>query len=119
MAVVSAASLAIRILPFKTAVRLSSRREGKGDFDFAEAVSDVRWSIEVATRRLPWNPVCIQRALAMQWMLRRRGIDASLHYGLANESGSRLKAHVWVEASGERVIGGEDANEFVRVATFP
>jgi hypothetical protein len=27
----------------------------------------------------PWTPVCIQRGLAAQWMLRRRGIDARLH----------------------------------------
>jgi hypothetical protein len=52
-------------------------------------------------------------------MLRRRGIDARLHYGLANGEENALKAHVWVEALGEILVGGENAGEYVRVATFP
>jgi len=52
-------------------------------------------------------------------MLRRRGIDARLHYGLANDEGQALKAHVWVEAVGLILVGGEGADQYVRVATFP
>ena len=52
-------------------------------------------------------------------MLRRRGIDARLHYGLTNDNEADLKAHVWVEALGETIVGGDEAGEYVRVATFP
>jgi hypothetical protein len=117
---VCAASLAVKMLPFRWAIRLSSKpspppcRESR-----AAALSDVRWAIDAATRHLPWNPVCIQRGLAAQWMLRRRGIDARLHYGLTNDDRSELRAHVWVEVLGKTFVGEEDANEYVRVATFP
>jgi hypothetical protein len=85
----------------------------------AEDLSNVRWAIDAATRRLPWNPVCFQRGLAAQWMLRRRGVDARLHYGLTNDDRAALRAHVWVEVLGETLVGGEEAGEYVRVATFP
>ena len=112
--------LAVRLLPFKWAIRLSSRPVGHDCAGTpADVISDVRWAIDAATKNLPWKPVCIQRGLAMQWMLRRRGIDARLHYGLANDDRRALRAHVWVEALGETLVGGEDANEYVRVATFP
>jgi len=82
-------------------------------------MSDVRWAIDTATSYLPWKPVCIQRGLATQWMLRRRGIDARLHYGLTNDHENALRAHVWVEALGETLVGGEEVGDYVRVATFP
>ena len=52
-------------------------------------------------------------------MFRRRGIDARLHYGLTTDDDKTLRAHVWVEALGEILVGEEDASEYVRVATFP
>ena len=115
-----AASLAVKALPFKWAIRLSSRPIVFPHPNLsAEVVSNVRWAIDAAARRLPWNAVCIQRGLAAQWMLRRRGIDARLHYGLAKDGVSALRAHVWVDAAGETIIGDEEAVDYVRVATFP
>jgi hypothetical protein len=116
---VCAASLAVRLLPFKWAIGLGSRPTGTSNQPSANVLSDVRWSVDAATRHLPWNPVCIQRGLATQWMLRRRGIDARLHYGLTNENESVLKAHVWVDALGKTIVGGDEAGDYVRVATFP
>jgi hypothetical protein len=117
---VCAASLAVRLMPFKWAIGLGSRSTGEPGSGKPDAIlSDVQWSIDSATRHLPWNPVCIHRGLAAQWMLRRRGIDARLHYGLTNDNGDALKAHVWVEAFGTTIVGGDEAGEYVRVATFP
>jgi hypothetical protein len=114
------ASLAVKLLPFKWAIRLSSRRAAsKGSTRPAQVMCDIRWAIEAAARNLPWNTVCIQRGLAAQWMLRRRGIDARLHYGLTNDHEKALKAHVWVDAMGETLVGGDEAGDYVRVATFP
>ena len=118
-AAVCAASLAVRLLPFKWAVGLSCRPEGKSNPLPDALLTDVQWSVDAATRHLPWNPVCIQRGLAAQWMLRRRGIDARLHYGLTNDSEALLKAHVWVDALGKTIVGGDEAGDYVRVATFP
>jgi len=119
-AALCAASVAVKILPFSWAIRLGARPTGPTYSNRpTEVMSNVRWAIDAAERRLPWNAVCIQRGLATQWMLRRRGIDARLHYGLARDAESALTAHVWVDASGKTVIGGEEAGDYVRVATFP
>jgi hypothetical protein len=113
-------SLAVKLLPFPLAIKMSSRPEGSSAADASlQVMSDVRWAIDAVTRGLPWNPVCIQRGLAAQWMLRRRGIDARLHYGLALDDQNGLRAHVWVDALGQTLVGGEGAGEYVRVATFP
>jgi hypothetical protein len=66
---------------------------------------------------VPWKAVCFQNALAMQSMLRRRGVASVLHYGIGREDG--LKAHVWLSVGGEIVIGGDEAPRFVEVAAFP
>jgi hypothetical protein len=50
-------------------------------------------------------------------MLRRRGFDARLHYGIANAGG--LKAHVWVSVDGKIVIGGGPAPDYKCVAVYP
>ena len=117
---VCVASLAVKLLPFKAAIRLGSRASVPAcSTSRADVLSGVRWAIDAATRNLPWNAVCIHRGLATQRMLRRRGIDARLHYGLAKDVEKALRAHVWVDALGETLIGGEEAGDYVRVATFP
>jgi hypothetical protein len=114
-----ASSLAVKVLPFRWAIRVSARSGSSTAFVPQETVPDVRWAIDTATRHLPWTPVCIQRGLAAQWMLRRRGIDARLHYGLTTDDQEALRAHVWVDACGQTLVGAEEAGDYVRVATFP
>jgi hypothetical protein len=117
---VCVASLAVKLLPFKKAIRLGSRETVPAcSTNPADVLPDVRWAIDAATTNLPWNAVCIHRGLAAQWMLRRRGIDARLHYGLAKDDETALRAHVWVDALGETLVGGEEAADYIRVATFP
>ena len=118
VAALAAASAAIRWLPFKRAVRLGSRRlagAGRGSDDLAE----LRWSIEAAARAAPWRAMCFQKGLALQWMLRRRGIDAQLHYGIGTDEQGELLAHVWVADGDDIVIGGEETDKVRRVATYP
>ena len=117
-AVLAAASTAIRWLPFRRAVRLGSRRIA-GAGRSPEEVAELRWSVEAAARAAPWRAVCFQKGLALQWMLRRRGIDAQLHYGIGTDDEGELLAHVWVADGENIVIGGEEAEQVRRVATFP
>ena len=115
---VAAASAAIRFRPFKRAISMGSLpltdQPPGGDI-----TDDVRWAVETAGRNVPWRAMCIQQGLALQWMLRRRGVDARLHYGIAKDEGGELQAHVWVAAGGEVVIGGAEAPRFKCVATYP
>jgi hypothetical protein len=52
-------------------------------------------------------------------MLRRRGVPSVLYYGAALDNGSGLSTHVWVRDGDVDVIGGEIADRFAILATFP
>lgn len=111
------ASAALALLPFRRAIRLGSVSLGKESAGNAERVVS---AVETVSRRLPWRNVCIHKGIAAQRMLRRRGFDAVLHYGISNDrEGGRLAAHVWVSLDGSPVIGGEEASAYTPVGAFP
>jgi len=119
LVVLAFASLAIRLLPFRTVVRAAAAlgRPARSDPSDDLQIRKTRWAVVAAARRVPWKAVCFQRGLAVHFMLRRRGIPSFLHYGVSQSDG--LKAHVWVSASGRDVVGGEEARDFICLATYP
>lgn len=111
------ASVALSLLPFKRAIQLGSIPLGR---KAGASVKEVIAAIEASARRLPWRNVCIHNGIAAQRMLRRRGFDAILHYGIGNDrERDVLAAHVWVSLDGVPVIGGEEARAFACVGAFP
>ncbi len=114
-AALSLASLAVRFWPFPWLTR-SAGLGGQGRR--AVDVRPVGLAVQRAARRLPWRTVCFQQGLAAQWMLRRRGAPARLHYGVRNDA-DRLSAHVWVTLDGQPVIGAERDGPHSCVASFP
>lgn len=112
------ASAAIRLRAFERAIRMGSLPL-TGRPVVEDITQDVRRAVETAARIAPWRAVCIQQGLTLQWMLRRRGVDARLHYGIARDEIGELQAHVWVAAGGAVIIGGAQAAQFKCVATFP
>lgn len=114
-AVLTAASAAVALLPFKSAIRF-----GLVPFGTAKVrLADLIWAIETAARYLPWRTLCIEQGLALQRMLRRGGVDALLHYGARHDHDTgKLEAHVWVSVDGRIVIGGEGAPQFAEIARY-
>ena len=114
------ASLAIAILPFRQMTRTIGHPRGavSAPADRDRASDDVSRAIERAARRFPLRIVCLHKALATHWMLRRRGIATKVHYGIS-PGGAALKAHVWVDVGGKIIMGEEESLGFARVATFP
>jgi hypothetical protein len=114
---VTAASLAVALLPFRRAILFGSVPLGPRT---GHVPSECAWAIEAAARRLPWRALCIEQGLAAQRLLRRAGIDARLHYGARHEPGeANLEAHVWVTVDGRPVIGGDEAGDFAEIASYP
>jgi len=110
-------SMGLALLPFKRAIRLGSVRFRPGLTGEAE---DVVWAVEAIARRVPWRAVCLHKGITAQRMLRRRGLDAMLHYGIGHgDDRDGLAAHVWVSLCDIPLIGGEEAGEFAAVGTFP
>jgi len=67
----------------------------------------VSWLVEVASRRHLWPIRCLPRAMVLQGLLRRSGVDCSLQLG-ARRKGRGVAAHAWVEINGRPI--GEAGN---------
>lgn len=111
-----AMSAALRLLPFRTAIRLGSVALGTGP---AGDPGDLVWAVRAAAPRVPWRAKCIEQGLALQWLLRRRGVPARLHYGVGRGDAEALTAHVWVSLDDEVILGGEELARFGEVAVYP
>jgi hypothetical protein len=81
--------------------------------------SRVRWAVVACARWVPWRTMCFQQGLAVQFMLRRRGIPSVLYYGAATDDGRGLSAHVWVCDGDLNIVGGEIASRYAVLCTFP
>jgi hypothetical protein len=116
------AAIAIAVLPFRHVGLLAARpvrlqklpEQGRSN-----NVPRVRWAIITTAERVPWRALCFQQGLAAQFMLRRRGIPSVLYYGVAQNDRNGLHAHVWVRDGDVDVIGGEIADRFAVLTTFP
>jgi len=79
-------------------------------------VESVCWAVSRAHRFGVFRPKCLVRALAIQRMLRRRGIVTSrLQIGVRTLEG-RFEAHAWVELGGA-ILGDspQHVRQFTRV----
>ena len=115
-----AASLAVRLLPFRRAIRFGLAEGALRETNQAEQlITDFTWAVEAAARHLPIGAKCIHKGLALQRLLRSRGVPALLHYGIGKNESDDLAAHVWVEAGGRVIMGGEDIAAYRRVAIYP
>ena len=67
-------------------------------------------AVERATARLPGESRCLARAMALHWMLRRRGLGGVLHIGVLPGAarGTLDDLHAWVTRFGEVLLGGDD-----------
>jgi hypothetical protein len=111
------AAFAVALLPFRRAIRLgavpvSGARGGS-------SIVELQWAIEAAASRLPFRTMCIEQGIAMQRLLRQRGIDARLHYGARSDGSAGLAAHVWVTVGDHIVIGAAEVGNHAELAVFP
>jgi hypothetical protein len=117
-AAILAASLAVRLVPFRTlAERLSRGAKGKAAAD-ADTAYWLRRAVLAWAKRLPWRALCFEQGLAAFALLRRRGLAATMHYGAATIDGE-LKAHVWVTSGETEVVGCENKEDYGLLARFP
>ncbi|MDB5720492.1 MAG: stage sporulation protein [Alphaproteobacteria bacterium] len=115
-------SLAIKLAPFRSVVKLLSKPGDAKPAATPEERTEVircRWAVERLAALVPWRTVCFQKGLALHLMLRRRRIASFLHYGVLQNAERGLAAHVWVSESDRIVIGGEIAADYSELARFP
>jgi hypothetical protein len=66
----------------------------------------------------PVSLVCLPRALAAGWMLRRRGVSGRLHFGARRDEHGVISTHAWCEVSGQEVTGYPEADQCVPLGYF-
>jgi hypothetical protein len=110
------AALQLQSLPFERVMHCKAPTVA-GTLKQSE-IDRLVWALDAARRRSWLRAVCIESALALRAMLRRRGVASTLHYGIRNDEGEGLKAHVWLSLDGKILIGGETSEQFTQVATF-
>jgi transglutaminase superfamily protein len=116
-----AVRMAFALLPLPRALRLFGIAQGEAGTGriAAPEAQEVGRAITRAARYVPFRAVCLQQAFAALLMLRRRGLKATVHLGLAREDGSDdLKAHAWTRCGELPVTGVPQARGFVPVAAF-
>lgn len=98
--------IGLAILPFSTFRKLFhwiSKSETKKDVG-QQAISEVVWAVNTAANVIPLELVCLPRALATKYLLRK--VPAlSLEIGIELNPDKAFEAHAWIEKGGEIIIG--------------
>jgi hypothetical protein len=114
-----AVRVALALLPLPRALRLFGIVQGvtgSGQVDLEQAALIGR-AVTRAARHAPFRAVCLQQAFAALLMLRRRGLAATVHFGLLRD-GDELKAHAWSRCGEVPVTGVAASRGFAAVAVF-
>ena len=116
-------SLSLRIRGFRATQQslqsfsFSSKIERRSPENVADS-ERVRLAVRMvnAAVRYGWaRPTCLEKSLALWWLLRRHGITSSVRIG-ARAAGGKLEAHAWVECEGAAL--NEPDGEHRHYATF-
>src|SRR5262245_13884647 len=103
MVLIPLVALALRLTGLRRCQRMFScfflnnpvRETERADANLTHALRISR-IIGVAVRYGVCRANCLQRSIALWWLLRRNGIPCELRIGTRKESG-RLYAHAWIE----------------------
>jgi hypothetical protein len=63
-----------------------------------------------------WRSMCLEKALAGRWMLRRRGIASTMYVGMAKD-GDAFVAHAWLVGEG-KTLTGAGTKAYATLAAF-
>lgn len=117
------ASLKVRLVPFaRIAAGLGTMRmprpEAMGDPADQLRARHIRWAIDAAARRLPFQCACLARALAAHAIARAHGLTPVLHMGAERGQQGRAETHAWLTAAGVGVTGFPLPPEMVEIGAF-
>ncbi len=102
--------LALFCLPYRSVVGYVKRGLKKAHLDLAGIDAYQRqivWAVKAIARRMPGDKPCLPQALAVQWLLSRKGKSTELHIGVRKDAAGELAAHAWLEDERGIVIGGD------------
>jgi hypothetical protein len=78
----------------------------------------VGWAVGSMGRRVPWDGRCLAQTLAATGMLRRRGLDGTVSFGVCAGESTGFDAHAWVRIGSSIVTGESGHQRFKAFTTF-
>lgn len=87
-----------------------------GDTSDSGAGSRIGRMVERAARITWWRSMCLEKALAGKWMLRRRGIPSTMYVGMARQEHGFV-AHAWLVGEG-KTLTGAGKTRYATLAAF-
>ena len=117
--VLVAARVALRVVPVRRILAWQAQtvRIHGTEAQQARRKELIAWAVDVVARRSAVRFVCFPRCLAVSFMLRARGVQSRLHYGVAREGG-QLVTHTWLESGGDVLVGGEVKAAYATLAVY-
>jgi hypothetical protein len=103
--------LGLSLLRFQTLRRWLARVSATGRQEAPperRLIRKVVWSVNVVSAYLPFFRNCLNRALAAQMLLGRRGQLVNLRIGVKRDPEGEFKAHAWIESEDRVVLGAVD-----------
>ena len=86
--------------------------------DQTQLAEQIGWAVTRAARYVAFKAVCLPQAMAARVMLKRRGVQSVMHFGVAKDTEKPLDAHAWLDAAGVEVTGYPVVNNFAEIACF-
>jgi hypothetical protein len=114
---------AVGLLPFRTVARMVGLREGSAGpipGEPGERGAQIGWAVRAAAAHTPWQSSCLTQALAAAALLRRSGIDGTLHLGVAKDASAPtgVIAHAWLLCGRLALTGGAERSRYAEIASF-
>jgi hypothetical protein len=106
-------AISLRLRGFRWTQRFLQRFlvEPAGPPSEATSRSRVRWAsrmVVAAARNSPIPSTCLERSLALWWLLARQNVTTQFRIGVRKD-GNKFAAHAWVERNGV-AIGDHDSS---------
>ena len=115
-----AVDLGLRVARFPSIQRFTSRvskPDTASDIPVETTIQNTVRMVEFAGRHHLYPMTCLRRALALQWVLARRGIETKLRFGVRREEG--LEAHAWLEYRDQPIGQADGASQHFTPLTAP
>lgn len=123
-ALLGMARLLVLAVPFRRLARTLGQHMQESPPDSSRAELDlavlIGRAVQAAANNTPWQSVCLPQAVAGQWMLKRRGIAATLYLGVmkTDQKPEQLAAHAWLRCGDCILTGAAGHRQYTVVSTF-
>ena len=114
------ARLAMACLPFRRIAAWLGTAGEESPFTATEEqilrAKEVGWAVSTLAKHVPWDSRCLAQALAASGMLRRRGFEGTVSFGVDRKDSKPFTAHAWLRF-GPVMVTGEAGHEQYKILT--